>query len=816
MIPISRPLQKKSWAEKIADNHKFFKDNINWGISTSIWSNVSIDSNRTSVMLRLYEIYNSKFPASWFKHVLDPFSSKKEEHKQWAGKIRPANIIRPNIDFLRGEYEKRPSECHVEVRGETGYNSFLEARRQKLFKVVSQHFINEVNNQLGTTGQEDPQQQVSTGVDSKPAPQPEDAAAEQAADYKDILAQQAQADLDLIMEEQSVHEKLSRCMKDNLIAGEYYSWKGVYHDKVHYDRVSPLELDYDKAPHIEYIEDGSWACRRMYMTVPDVVDRYYEGLSPSDIDELETMSALTSPSIFYNYLQNDKTYQYNKIPVYHFQWKGFQKIGHLTGVDPTTGEPYEDIVNDSYVVNPELGETVEWQWVIQILEGTRIGDKLFTEMGCPAYQPNMIADFSKHKLSYNGKRFSDTHAENVSVAKLSLPFQIMYVILFFILEKTIAKSKGKIILVDKNTIPYTKGWDEEKFFYYSEAQGYMVIDRNQTGVDKSFQGFQVMDASQFEHIKELINTMTFCKTENDEQFGISRQSKAKMAASDSGEQAEAAIYQTSVMTEMIFADFDTFVKREKQGLIDCSQIANRNGKNATYNRDDVGMSLLEINPDYYCYAELGVVVVNNARENAVLNRVRKYTQAFAQKADMNAADVVEIETANNVAKLKGMLKKIQQQQQELQAQQAQSAHEQEIEKIQLDQQFKEYENLLNTEFMNQEYTRKEELVILQGDINIAVQEIAKGMNPDDTGGADITEIMARQNERDQMYQQHQQHSTTEENKARAEKAKIMMEEKKNATKNREIQSKERIAKAKNDTDKAVARMKPRPASSVKR
>lgn len=808
MIPISRPLQKKTWAEKIAKDNQFFKDNINWGVSTSIWTNMSLDSNRNSMMLRLFEIYNSKFPASWFKHVLDPFSSKKEEYKQWAGKIRPANLIRPNVDFLRGEYQKRDMDYHVEVRGEEGYSNFLEARRQVVFKNLSQHFINTVNDQFGSDSDSD-EYTPNTQVDTKPTQMPDELSEEFQKKYKDLLAEQAQADMELIIEQQEIHEKLSDCFKDWAIVGEAYSWKGVYHDTVHYEHVSPLELDYDKSPHIKYIEDGSWACRRMYMTIPDVVDRYYEYLKPGDIDDLENMSAITSPAVFYNYMQNSKLYQYNKIPVYHFQWKGLQKIGKLKVQDPLTGQVFEDIVNDTYVANPELGESVEWEWVTQILEGTRIGDTIYTEMGCPSYQANLIGDLSKNKLSYNGKRFSDTHAENISIAKLGLPFQIMYVILFFTLEKTIAKSRGKIILIDKNTIPYTHGWDEERFFYYAEAQGWMLIDRNQTGVDKSWNQYQVLDLGLFEHIKELINTMTFIKTEYDEQLGISRQAKSQMAPSDSGDQAKQAVYQTSIMTEMIFADFDGFKKRDYQGLIDCSQIANRNGKQAAYNRDDIGTALLDINPDYYCYASLGVVVVNNARETAALERIRQYTQAFAQN-DMDPEGIVAIETANNVAKLKGILRNIKQKQLELMQQQAQSEHEQEIEKIQMEQQFKEYENLLDIEKTNQEYTRKEELVILQGDINIAVAEITKGMNPDTTGGADITEIMARQTERDQMYQQKAMHDKTEDNKAASEKAKIQLEEKKLAVKSKEIAAKERIEKEKNRTNIQIARLKPKP------
>lgn len=815
MIPVSRPLQKTSWAEKIKDNNKFFKDNINWGIQTSIWSNMSIDQSRTALMLSLYQIYNSRFPASWFRHVLDPFSSKKEEHKQWAGKIRPANIIRPNVDWLRGEYEKRAFEFHAEVRGEQGYNNFLEARKKTMYKNVSQMFINEVNNQLAP--QQDPNsQEAPTGVDSQPVQPPQQVADDFAGDYKDMLAVQAQADLEDIMEDQQIHEKLADCMKDWLIAGEAYSWKGVYRDKVHYERISPLEIDYDKSPHIKYIKDGSWACRRMYMTVPDVVDRYYDSLKDDDITDLENMSALTSPAIFYNYLQNDKLYQYNKIPVYHFTWKSMQKIGHLTGSDPVTGTPYEDIVNDGYTANKEMGESIEWEWVTQVLEGTRIGDTIFTEMGPPTFQPNQLADYSRHELPYNGKRFSDTHADNISVAKLGLPFQIMYVILFFTLEKTIAKSRGKVVLIDKNAIPYTRGWDEEKWFYYAEAQGYMLMDRNQTGVDKSWNTYQVLDLGLFEHIKELINTMDFVSTTYDTQLGINRQQKGQTYASDSATGNMQAAAQSSIITEMIFTDFDGFVKADVQGLIDCSQIANRNGKRRLYKRDDVGTALLDIDPDYYCFAELGIHMVNNAKESAALERVRQYTQAFAQKADISPAAVVEIETANNVAKLKGILNSIEAQQQAMAQQQSQTEHEQEVEKIQIEQQFKEYENLLETEFMHAEYTEKQELVILQGDINIAVQEIAMGNNPDSTDGTDITEIMARQNERDQMYQTKAMHDKSEDNKSKQEAAKITLAEKKLALEGRKQQSAERIAKSNNDTAIKVAKLKPKPKPAAKR
>jgi len=310
--------------------------------------------------------------------------------------------------------------------------------------------------------------------------------------------------------------------------------------------------------------------------------------------------------------------------------------------------------------------------------------------------------------------------------------------------------------------------------------------------------------------------MEFVSTTYDTQLGINRQQKGQTFASDSATGNMQAAVQSSIITEMIFTDFDGFVKADMQGLIDCSQIANRNGKRRLYKRDDIGTALLDIDPDYYCFAELGIHMVNNAKESAALERVRQYTQAFAQKADISPAAVVEIETANNVAKLKGMLKSIEAKQQAIAAQQTQSEHENEVEKIQIEQQFKEYENLLETEFMHAEYTEKQELVILQGDINIAVQEIAMGNNPDSTNGTDITEIMARQNERDQMYQQKAMHDKTEGNKDKQEAAKISLAEKKLAIEGRKQQSQERIAKANNATAIQVAKLKPKPKPAAKR
>lgn len=716
MFTNSKPLQKKSWAEKVKDDHRWFKDNGDFIISRSNFGDSSVTGNRVSRLKALYEVYNSKFPTSWFNHVTDPYSTGKGSTTVWPAKIRPMNILRPNIEFLRGEYPKRPFNYQVVVKGEDGFNSFLEGRKKAVYKNLSQIFINTVNEEAAKAQEQG--LPMDTGVDSKQVEMPEEIVNKFVASFKNMLAVQAQTDLDLIMDDQRVKEKLIDMVKDWLITGEVYSFKNVLRDEVIYERVSPLEIDYDKSPNVKYIQDSDWVVRRTLHTVSDIVDRFYDSLKPKEIDSLENGSYTNSPAHFHSYL-SDKLIDTDKVPLFHYTWRSFEKIGYLSFPNPITGKIESDIVNETYPVNKELGETVEWFWRSRWMEGYRIGDSLHVEMGPVRFAPSMMNNLSKTVGPYNGKKFSDTHAENISVLKLGLPFQIMYVVANFTMERTLAKSKGKIALIDQNVIPKGEGWDEAKFFHFAEAQGWAVINRNQLGVDKSFNQYQTLDMGLFDHINNLIEIMDFCKRQYDEQLGISRQAKAQVSSTDSVTGTQAAIYQSSIITEMIFTELDLFVRTELEGLLDCSQISNINGKRSSYVSGEGRTELLEINAEEYCYSQMGIMVSDSAKENDALNRIRQYSQAFAQNGTPPSA-IVAIETSNNIAKLKELLLSVEMKQREIEQQSAESEQEARMAEIELQQQFSEYNALLETQKMHEEYNRKEDLVLIQGDINMAL------------------------------------------------------------------------------------------------
>lgn len=42
------------------------------------------------------------------------------------------------------------------------------------------------------------------------------------------------------------------------------------------ERVNPSFFSYDKSPDLEFVEDGSWCCRKMRLPIAEVYDRYYD------------------------------------------------------------------------------------------------------------------------------------------------------------------------------------------------------------------------------------------------------------------------------------------------------------------------------------------------------------------------------------------------------------------------------------------------------------------------------------------------------------------------------------------------------------
>jgi hypothetical protein len=279
-------------------------------------------------------------------------------------------------------------------------------------------------------------------------------------DYKDVIENTAYHTLAYLREKLSLDNEFIKGWKDALIAGTEIYYVGVLNDEPYLERVNPMFFAYDQSPDLEFVEDGSWCCRRMRMDVATIYDRYYDKLSEKDLNKLNEM--LTGrPSndmgdkdpvdnfgiqlrIYDNPIYDQKSRHH--INVWHCCWKSFKKIFYVTYEDET-GTVQTEIADETYKkTGMEIDVTPDW--IVEVWEGYRAGSDLFFGIQPIEYQHVSIDNPNSQKLPYTGAIYSNTNSRPRSLVSILKPLQYMYIVLWYRLDLAIARDKGKVLTVD--------------------------------------------------------------------------------------------------------------------------------------------------------------------------------------------------------------------------------------------------------------------------------------------------------------------------------------------------------------------------------
>ena len=649
----------------------------------------SFSSTDKAGLVDLYEIYNGELDESKYNYVTNPYNSEAWKKRNFPAKLRNYNIIKPVVDLLLGEKAKRPSNYQVVVRNADTHSRKADEIHKQVLQSLQQMFINELN-----------AQGVDTGMESKETPTPAEVEEFIHSNYKDSRAIIGQQSMNYLRDFLDLDDKFQKAFFDWLITGHVYSYKDVCMDEVEFEVVSPLDIDYQKSPDTDFIEDGDWVVRRKIMTSNAVVDAFYDVLTPSQIDDLERPSQRREGGGYLGAALNptheqDDTDRY--VEVMHVVWKSFRKIGILTYTDEF-GFAQEMEVDETYKPDRDAGETCQWFWVNQVWEGYRIDGGLFVNVQPFEVQRPSMTNLSLCKLPYNGRNYSNRHADNISIVSMGLPYQILYNVFHYRMELTMAKNKDKIALIEMNTIPKRHGWDEEKFMYYADAMGFAFIDSTAEGKNNervSFNQYQVLDMSLSQYINAQFQLLQAIKQEWEDLVGITRQRKGQVMASDGSGATERAVFQSSVMTEELFRKFEKYEEKEMQGLLDCSKFAWRGGKKSSYITSDYRNELLDIDGQEFAEAEYAVFAKNSSKENTKLETFKSLALSFAQNGSQPST-VAEILDTDNFSNIKRLVKEAETKQQQLEQQAKQAEQEMQMQQMQMQQQAQEEQRVFDS------------------------------------------------------------------------------------------------------------------------
>ena len=632
-------------------------------------------TERRTYLKSLYDYYNGVIDEQDYRYVLKPYGKTRSN---FPSKLRNYPIIKPIIDLLLGEKAKRPLNYTVTVKNGDSISLKEKAKNDKLLELASKMFMQSLNPEEMQDGQ--------------PPQMPKQIMEDFERSYTDRRAINGQAAMNYIMQSEEVKHKFSKGFCHYLVTGEVYSHKGVVRNEPFYEVLNPLDIDYDKDPDLEFVEDGDWAMTRKYAHASTVIDIFGEYLTDEQILELENPQQASADSyLLYRAEANgsdENIYRNRLIECITVYWKSRKRIGFLEYPDPTTGVMEEMVVEEGFRLPREMremGAKVRYEWVNEVWEGTRIDGRFFVNINPLSNQRTSLDNPSRCKLPVNGRKYSDINSDNISLVSLGIPFQLNYNIFKYRMELAIARSKDIIAQFDINMIP--KKWDMDKFMYFVEGTGIAWVDYNKEGIQLSPQHQSVLDMS-IKTIGQYLQLLESIQLEWEKISGVNRQRQGGIGPYEGKAASQQAIVQSSHITEDLFRKYARFEQRELQGLLDYSKEAWINGKKGMYVMPDQSVEMFDIESLQYMESEFGVFVSDAGRDQDKLEQAKALGQSMVQNG-VPASAVLDMFDTENFAGLKDKIQKAEKAQKELeqaqqQAQQQQAQQQQQMQQQQLE------------------------------------------------------------------------------------------------------------------------------------
>lgn len=641
-----------------------------------------------------YNLYNSIFDERDFKKITNPF--KVEDG--FPATPQDFNIIRPKVDLLIGEETKRPMNFRVVRTSQEAASDLMEVQKQLLI----QYLQAAITSKMGPEEQQQFQEQLQNG-DIMP---PEAIAKYMDKDYKDVVENAAYHTIVYLREKLNLDNEFIKGWKDALIAGREIYYVGVLGAEPYAERVNPVDFSFDKSPDLEFIEDGSWCCRKMRLPITEVYDRYYDKLTEKDLNKLEEMINKVSGNSagdkderdlfkgiqlhFYDNPINDDSSS-RCVNVWHCCWKSFKKMYYVTTFDQT-GQPQVDILDESYIpTGDEI--SVEQDWIIEVWEGYRCGNDLYFGIQPVEYQHVSIDNPNSQKLPYCGAVYSNTNSKPRSLVSILKPLQYMYIVLWYRLELAIARDKGKVVNMDITQIPKSMNITPERWMHYLGSVGVNFINPYEEGWNipgreggkpAQFNQITALDLTMSNVIAEYIQLMDKIETLAGTISGITEQRTGAISTSELVGNVERSVVQSSHITEPLFWVHNQCKRRVLNMLINVAKGAweETGKKKLSYIFDNGERAFIDINEKFY-YEDVDIFVSDTSKDVENIQKLQQLIQPAMQNG-ASLLEAAEILTNDNFNILKQKLKDMQTRQEQLaqQQQQAQAEQEQKLQEMQ--------------------------------------------------------------------------------------------------------------------------------------
>lgn len=662
--------------------------------------------SRSDEMQTYYDLYNSIYNEKDLKYVTNPF----KQDDGFPAMAQDYNIIKPYVDQLLGEETKRPFNFYPQRTSDIAASELQDKAKEMLMDYIQATIASKLSPEQAARYE----QALVTGEIQTP----EAIAKYIQKDYKDIAETEAYHALQFLKRKLNLTHEFYKGWKDALIGGEEIYYIGVINGDPYVERVNPMYFDYEHSLDLEFIDDAAWCRRKMIMSATEIYDRFYDKMSERQLNELlelidQKPGAGNNPeirktSMDYESIKlhkinsfTDNPFDIDHITVYHCCWKSFKKIGFVTLLNPETGEAEEFQVDEDYKVTG-TEQSVEWDWIIEVWEGYRIGDDMYIGIQPIEYQHISADNPNSQKLPYTGVVYNNTNSKPRSLVSMMKPLQYMYIVVWYRLELALSRDKGKVAVMDITQIPKSMNIDVNKWMHYLSALGVAFINPYDEGWDipgreggkpSQFNQLSSWDLTMSNVIAEYIQLMQKIEDMVAKLTGITPQRQGQIAASELVSNANTAVNMSYHITEPWFWNHNQVKRRVLTMLLNTSKAAWKDNKRyLNYILDDATRAFVQLSDNFF-YEDMDIFVDDSTKNQQYIDQLKQLLQPAMQNG-ASLLDIAEIITLDNMSMIKNRLEEIEQKRMEQMQQQQQAEQQAQQQMAEQQNQLKEEELML--------------------------------------------------------------------------------------------------------------------------
>lgn len=704
---------RKTQKQKEANNFQYYKD-VADSISTSSTENLFTFSGEQERRKRLkvnYDLYNNIINVEEFSYVCKPFGDN--EIGQLPARMVNRDIVSGKIKSVESMEITEPFDFSIIAVNEEAttrkeqekfnrIKQYVEGMiMQPIILQIQQQYEEQLKNrELTEEEKEQIQAEIQQQIEANTPPEVEKYMAREHQDPAEILAVQL---VNYIIFKEDFKRKCNLGWKHACLSAHeiYY----VNHDadlQPNFEVVNPLNIIYEANENVDFIEDLDWFGVEYFYTTNQIIKLFGKELTEKEIDDLYSEN---SEFTFQSGLRDAQKYH----KVLHVTFVSLRKVGFLMFIDEN-GEQQETVVPEDYKMNTNGGDIdIEWVWLPEVHEVYKINTDMYKRMGPVLGQIIDVDNLYKHKLPYYGVIYDSINSEPTSLMDRMKHYQYYYNIIMYRIENLMASDKGKILMMNINSIPKSAGIDLPKFLYYAEALKIGFINPNEEG-NRGDQASvaniaKEVDMSLASDIQKYIGLADYIERRCGESVGINKNIEGQTPHNEAVSNAQMNFNQAAGILQTYYDLHNTVKRNLLTGLLEKTKVLyslNPQQKKLQYILDDLSLAIFEVDTDLLDSSTYGIFVTNNAASKIAKQAVQQLAHAALQNDKANLAQISKVMRASSV-----------QESEELLEQMERDAHERarELEEIRGQQQEKALK--MEAEENEKQFERQKELIILK-------------------------------------------------------------------------------------------------------